>query len=141
MRAENVFSKSPKIMPQTSQRPENTFQNLSKCLQIGSHWTHKLRFQNPQTLSNDVRQETQTENSLDSELMKLARWRVMRAAHWIHIRGHPRVLCFVHFSKFESQFCFAIPATAHCAIHEIELTEQSRERMATAETARDDRRP
>ena len=38
-------------------------------------------------------------------------------------------------------FLFAIPVTAHCAIHEIELTEQSRERTATTETARDDRRP
>jgi hypothetical protein len=38
-------------------------------------------------------------------------------------------------------FFFAIPATAHCAIHEIDLTEQSRERTAHAETARDYRRP
>ena len=40
------------------------------------------------------------------------------------------------------QLCLsATPATAHCAIHEIELADQSHERAAHAETAKDSKPP
>ena len=79
----DVPTKSLKVMPRTSQSQENTSRNLSKCFQIGSHWIQQLQLYNPQTLSNDVHQEMKTDSKL--QCIEMARWRVMRAAHWIYM--------------------------------------------------------
>ena len=46
-RAVPNLPKSQKVMPRTRQSLESTIRNLSKCIQIGSHRTQKLRFLTP----------------------------------------------------------------------------------------------